>query len=151
MFILETGAILVAISVCFICVGYNLKMAGYSRKKMLEGESFSSQMADRRHVAEIFINIGIFVGVISAFVFFVVLGMMVPVETIKTFPEKVSILSSQNKTIVIADGKVHTLDGKRDHIKRVYFTKRLNSYGWICESDIVIEYKDEWERKKYEE
>lgn len=151
MFILETGAILVAVCICFLCVGYNLKMAGYSRKKMLEGQSFDRQMAKRRQLAEIFTNIGIFGGVVSAFVFFVVIGMMIPVETVETIPEKVSILSSQNKTFIIADDKVYTMDGVRSHIKRVYFTKGLNSYGWTCESDIIIEYKDEWERLKYEE
>lgn len=151
MFILETGAILVAICICFLCVGYNLKMAGYSRKKMLEGQSFNRQMAKRRQLAEIFTNIGIFGGVVSAFVFFVVIGMMIPVETVKIIPEEVSILPSQSKTFVIADGEVYTIEGVHNHIKRIYFTKGLNSYGWTCESDIVIEYKDAWERLKYEE
>jgi hypothetical protein len=118
---------------------------------MLEGQSFDYQMSKRRARAEIFTNIGIFGGIISAFAFFVVVGMMIPVETVETFPEKVDILSSQNKTLIIADGKTFTIDGMHSHIKRVYFTKGLNSYGWVCESDIVIEYKDQWERQKYEE
>lgn len=151
MFILETGIILVAISICFLCVGYNLRMAGYSRKKMLEGLSFAYQMAKRRRLADIFTNIGIFGGVISAFVFFVILGIALPVETIETFPEKVAILSSQNKTVIIANGKVYTLDGTRSYIKRIYFATGLNSYGVSCTSNVVIEHKDQWERKKYEE
>jgi hypothetical protein len=151
MFILETGAILVAISICFLCVGYNLKMAGYSRKKMLEGQSFNHQMANRRELAYTLTNVGIFGGIVSAFMFFVILGMLMSVETIETIPEKVAVLSSQNKTLVIADGKAYTMDGIHSHIKRIYFTKGLNSYGWICESNIVIEYKDQWERLKYEE
>lgn len=151
MFILETGAILVATCICFLCVGYNLRMAGYSRKKMLEGMSFGYQMAKRRELADFLTNIGIFGGIVSGIVFFVILGIAVPVETVKTVPEKVAILSSQNKTIIIADGKAYTIDGMRNHVKRVYFTTGLNSYGIPCTSDVVIEYKDQWERKKYEE
>ena len=151
MFILETGAILVAMSICSLCIGYNLKMAGYSRRKMLEGMSFEYQMAKRRELAETFTNIGIFSGIVSAFVFFVVVGMMIPVETVEIIPEKVAILSSQNKTLIIADGKTYTINGMHSHTRRIYFTKGLNSYGWVCESDIVIEYKDQWERKKYGE
>lgn len=146
IFILETGAILLALGICLICIGYNLTLAGYSRKKMLEGISFEHQMIKRREYGEAFKSVGISLSTIAIVVFFLVLGLVTPIKTVETTPEKVNILVAQDKTVIIADNNVYSMEGVRNHIKKVYFITKVNSYGFVCDHNIMIIYKDQWER-----
>ena len=116
--VLEIGAIFVAISVCLICVGYNLKMAGYSRKKMLEGQSFSYQMSQRKRLGRSLIDFGIYLSLGAIMLFFVMLGLVIPIETIEITPAKIDILTAQTKTIIIADKKTYIFDSLPKDIKK---------------------------------
>jgi hypothetical protein len=147
--LLEVGMILVAIGIIMMAWGYNLTLAGYSRKKMLEGISVQTQMYRRQHIGNELMKVGIITTAVSAFLIFVMFGLLLTVETTKIYPEKVDIITAQGRTVVIADGKVYKFAGAHYHIKRVRLERELNIYGFECLGSIpklVIETKDRWER-----
>ena len=147
--LLEVGMIFVAIGVIMTAWGYNLTLAGYSRKKMLEGISMQTQMYRRERIGNELMKAGIITTAISVFLIFVMFGLFLTIETTKTYPEKVDIITAQGRTVVIADGKVYKFVGSYYHIKRVRLERELNIYGFDCPGSIpklVIETKDRWER-----
>lgn len=147
--LLEIGIIFVAIGVIMVAWGYNLTLGGYSRKKMLKGISVQAQMRRRRYMGRAIMQAGTMTVVLSTFLAFVMFGLFSTTETTRTYPGKVNVIIAQDRTVVIADGKVYEFAGAHYHIKRVYLKRELNAYGFEClgtTPKLVIETKDQWER-----
>lgn len=146
MAIWEISLIFMMVGLGVTAFGYNLTLAGYSRRRLLEGESVRSQMINRRRVGKEIIKLGIIVmaaAVLSA----LVLGMFTQVDSREIVPKKLDIMVAQGKTIIIIDGHTHTGIGERHNIKRVYSIGKINCYGFKFWETIIIEDKDQWERQ----
>lgn len=149
MVILETGMIFVAIGIIMVAIGYNFTLAGYSRKKMLEGISMQTQMYSRRHIGNILMQAGIATTVVSTFLIFVMFGLFLTVDVIKTTPRKVDIVVTQGRTVVIADGKIYKFAKAHYRIRKLYLRQKINPYGFEClgtHNELIIEVQqDQWE------
>jgi len=146
MFIIEIGITFMALGLILTAYGYNLKLPGYSRKKLLEGESVKRQMSFRRMHGETLMQAGVITMAITALIVFLVLGINLEVKTVTIDPKEVNVMLAQNKTVIIADGEVYEFKGYHNHIRRVYIKQGFNSYGIQCEDDeLVIEDQDQWE------
>lgn len=147
--ILETGMILVAISSIIIALGYNLKLPGYNRRKMLEGTSVRNQMCDRRRIGNKLIQMGITTMSLSIFFMFIVFGLFLAVKTVETIPKKIDIMIAQGKTVIIADGEAQEFNRAHYHIRRVYFRQKFNVYGFTRVGSfrelIIEDQQDQWE------
>ena len=144
MLIWEYGMILIAASVVLAAFGYNLTLGGYSRRRLLEGESVSMQIDNRLRLGNDIMRMSLMLA--AAFVvIFSVISVVNPVDTKEAIPEKVDILVAQNKTVMIIDGTQYSFDASRHHIKRVYYTEFTNSFGFVFWRTLRTEYKDQWE------
>lgn len=150
MTIIDIGIILVAIGIILIAIGYNLKLPGYSRKKMLAGISMAHQMVDRRRYGDYFMKAGVSTMILTIIFVFLIFGMFLTINVTETNPKKVDIMTAQGRTVVIADGKVYEFTGAHYHIKRVYFKRKFNAYGFkrlgASSNKLRIISKDQWER-----
>ena len=146
MFILEAGIFFMALGLALTAFGYNLKLPGYSRRKMLEGQSVHTQMLIRRDRGISLIQIGVITMAVTAFIVFVVLGLILEVKTVTIDPKKVDVMLAQNKTVVIADGDVYGFGRPHYHIRKIYIKQGFNSYGMQCsDNKLIIEDQDQWE------
>lgn len=147
--ILEIGALFIAIGVIMMALGYNLKLPGYSRQKMLEGHSVYYQMLDRRELGNTLMKMGVATMLSSVFLAFIMFGLFLSVRTVEITPRKVDILIAQGKTVVIADGKVQEFSGAHYHIRRIYSKQEFNAYGFECPGStnelIMEDQQDQWE------
>ena len=144
MLIWEISLIFLMVGLGITAFGYNLTLAGYSRRRLLEGESVKSQMSNRRRVGKQIMQLGTIVmaaAVLSA----LVLGMFIQVESKEIIPKELNIMVAQGKTIIIIDGHLHTTTGEHRNIKRVYSIGKINCYGFEFWETIIIEDKDQWE------
>lgn len=146
---LEIGMFFVAIGLIIIAIGYNLKLPGYSRKKMLEGQSLHYQMLNRQRMGDALIQNGIITLSLLGFCVFIVFGMFFEMKTVETIPKKVDIIIAQGKTIVVADGEVKEFSKAHYHIRKIYFKQKLNVYGFGCVGSfrelIIEDQQDRWE------
>ena len=146
---LEAGMISVAIGLIITALGYNFKLPGYSRKKLLEGQSANEQRRARYYLGNSFMRTGIIIMSVSAFLIFIVFGLLLTVETVETTPKKVDIMIAQGKTVIIADGRVQEFSGAHYHIRRLYYRQQLNAYGFECPDStnelIMEDQQDQWE------
>ena len=140
----ELGLVLIALCICITAFGYNLTLAGYSRKKLLEGTSVNAQMYNRRRIGRDIMRAGTIAAIAVILIFFIG-GIVYTTEIREVAPKQVDIMVAQGKTIIIIDGYIHTITGERHHIKRVYFVRKINDYGFEFWQNIVVEDKDQWE------
>lgn len=144
MLIWEVALIFMMVGLGVTAFGYNLTLAGYSRRRLLEGESVASQMCNRRILGKQIIRLGIIV-MAAAIATALIGGMFICVETKEIAPKELSIMVAQGKTVIIIDGYLHITTGERPNIKRVYSIDKINCYGIEFWETIVIEDKDQWE------
>jgi len=145
MVILEIGIVFMAAGLILTALGYNLKLPGYSRKKMLEGISPQRQMSTRRMHGESIMQVGIITMGMTVFMIFFIFGIFMEARTTDSVPKETHITNTQAKTVVIADGEVFVFDGIRHHIRRVYIKRAFNAYGMEIDHELIIEHKDQWE------
>jgi len=145
MAIWEISMISMAMGIGIIAFGYNLALAGYSRRRLLEGESVSYQMSNRRRVGKKIMKLGI-TATATAVLVALVLGIFMQVDSREIIPKKLDIMVAQGKTIIIIDGYIHITTGEHNDIRRVYSIGKINCYGFEFWETIIIEDKDQWER-----
>lgn len=145
--ILEVGLILTVMSLALAACGYAWSLPGYNRKKMLAGYSAGRQMYKRKLTGENVQNAGLAIASSTFVLFFIVLGLFLPVGYAEREPESLNVMVAQGKTIVLADGRVHTFDEAYYHIKRIYYSERTCSYGFA--PGFYFELKiEEWKREE---
>lgn len=146
LLILKILGLSIVIAVIIGAIGYNLRLPGYSRKKMLEGQSVRSQMTARRRLGDklfYFAKNSILTSII-AIVVISLLAVFINVKTVTKQPDKLDIIVVQGETIVVADKKVTVLNGARLNINKIYFSHKTNIYGLRCPGPydkFVVEYK----------
>jgi hypothetical protein len=145
MLIWEIALIFMMVGVGVTAFGYNLTLGGYSRRRLLEGESVESQAYNRRRVGKEIIKLGIII-MATAILAALALGIFTQVETKEIIPKELDIMVAQGKTVIIIDGYLHTVTGEHRNIKRVYSIGKINCYGFGFWETIIIEDKDQWER-----
>lgn len=144
--IFELGLILTVIALAFAVAGYAWSLPGYNRKKVLLGRSASYQMQARYYEGQQIKFGGLLSAAITAFIFFIVLGMFVPIDRIEREPGHVNVMIAQGQTIVLADGNVYTFD-RVYRVKRVYYLERTCSYGFVPGLYFSLEI-EEWKREE---
>ena len=145
MLIWEIALIFAALGIIIAAFGYNLALPGYSRRRLLEGESVRSQIYRRSEVGAQIMHAGAILIAITI-LFALVICMFIPVESKEVAPKEVSVMVAQGKTMIIIDGCTYTYANEYSNINRVYLIDKINCYGIKYWQTVIIEDKDQWAR-----
>lgn len=141
LLLLKIAASIVAVSVMLGAIGYNLKLPGYSRRKLLEGQSVVRQMTHRRNLGSgiMFAAKIMLLGLLIALFIAGGLGKIITAKRAAKIPTKLDVMVAQRKTVVIADGEIYTFKIPHRNIKKIYLLYKMNMYGVVIKHTLIIE------------